>query len=225
MGKRGKGRPKTPQWKKLAASVAAAVTVGAGGVGIYKNLPYFIGERVRYVIDGDTVVLENSQSIKLYGVDAPEPENCYGAEATAYLKKLLTGKRVFLREPVTDQYRRIVALVYLDRKLVNEMVIRDGYGFFTRAAESATQVMQEANKYAREKAIGIYGPECYQKDPPNPKCAIKGNLDRDKKVWTYLTPGCSYYDVSIVEKFKGERWFCSEAEAIKAGYTKHGYCK
>jgi len=113
-------------WRKLAAGVAAATTIGAGSIGVYKNLPYFVGEKVQRVIDGDTFILANNQSVKLLGVDSPEPENCYGPESTAFLTRLLAGKRVFLREPVTDQYRRIVALVYLDRKLVNEMVIREG---------------------------------------------------------------------------------------------------
>jgi len=211
-------------WRKLAAGVAAATTIGAGSIGVYKNLPYFIGEKVQRVIDGDTFILANNQSVKLLGVDSPEPENCYGPESTAFLTRLLAGKRVFLREPVTDQYRRIVALVYLDRKLVNEMVIREGYGLYTRSAGSATPVLQTANLYARSNSLGIFSPLCYQVLPPDPKCVIKGNLDRDKHTWVYLTPDCSYYDVSIIEKFQGERWFCTESEAKKAGFVKHPFC-
>jgi micrococcal nuclease len=212
-------------WKKLAAGIAAASALGAGSVGVYKNLPFFIGEKVVKVIDGDTVILENHQSIKLMGVNAPEPEHCYGSQSTLYLRKLVLGKRIFLREPVTDQYRRIVALVYLDRKLVNEMMIRGGYGLFTRSAESATKDMQEANKFARGYSLGIFSPDCYQLNPPDPKCVIKGNLDRDKNAWVYLRPDCSYYDVTVVEKFLGERWFCTESEAKRAGFTKFSYCK
>ncbi len=208
----------------MAAGLAATVSLGAGGIGVYKSLPFFIGEKVIRVIDGDTFILENNQSIKLMGVNAPEPENCYGAESTAFLKKLVEGKRVFLREPVTDIYRRIIALVYLDKKLVNEMVIRQGYGLYMRAGESATAQMSAANVYARTHSIGIFSPNCYQQHPPNPKCAIKGNIDRNKKVWVYILPACTYYDVSVIEKFKGERWFCTETEAKKAGFTKFAYC-
>ena len=212
-------------WRKLASGSAAATVIGAGSVGVYKNLPFFIGEKVVRVIDGDTFILENNQSIKLMGVNAPEPKHCYGQQSTKFLKDLILGKRVFLREPVTDQYRRIVALVYLDRKLVNEMVVRQGYGLFTRSAESATKDMQLANSYARDNSLGIFSPDCYQFTPPDPKCAIKGNLDRDKKTWVYIRPDCTYYDVAAVELFNGERWFCSESDAKKAGFTKFSYCK
>jgi endonuclease YncB( thermonuclease family) len=218
-------RPKpTPLWRKLAAGMAAASTITAGSVGVYKSLPYFIGDQVERVIDGDTFILTNHQSVKLFGVDAPEPQNCYGKKATAYLTKLLKGKRVFLREPVTDIYRRIVALVYLDKKLVNELVVKNGFGLYTRNAQSATEVMQAANQYARNHALGIFSPICYQFTPPNPKCTIKGNLDRSQNKWVYLTPNCSYYKVTAIELFQGERWFCTEKEAITAGFTKDRYC-
>lgn len=218
-------RKPAARWRKLAAGIAAVTTIGAGGMGVYKSLPYFIGEKVERVVDGDTFILSNNQAVKLYGVDSPEPENCYGGDSAEYLKKLLAGKRVFLREPVTDVYRRIVALVYLDRKLVNEMVIRQGYGLYTRSGESETKAMSAANRFAREHSLGIFGPECYQGVPPDPKCNIKGNYDRSKNEWVYIRPDCSYYTVTMVEKFKGERWFCTETEAVKAGFTKFAYCK
>lgn len=215
----------TPLWKKLAVSVVAAAAVGGSGVLAYKNMPYYVGEKVKRVIDGDTFILENNQSIKLMGVNTPEPENCFGQESTQYLTRLIANKRIFLREPVTDQYRRIVALVYLNGKLVNEAVIRNGFGLYTRSAESETPALEAANKYARERSLGIFSENCYQKDPPDLKCAIKGNIDRDKDKLVYLTPDCNYYDKTIVEKFNGEKWFCSETEARKAGYIKFAYCK
>jgi len=39
------------------------------------------GELVVEVPDGDTIILENRQPIRLYGIDAPELGNCYSEEA------------------------------------------------------------------------------------------------------------------------------------------------
>ena len=44
--------------------------------------------------------------------------------AAQELSKLVSGKESFC-EPIVDHYRRVVALVYVDGKLVNEAMIRD----------------------------------------------------------------------------------------------------
>jgi len=60
----------------------------------------------------------------------------------------------------------------------------------------------------------------------NPECDIEGNLGKrehgEKK--TYHYSGCSEYDRVVVELDIGEQWFCSEEEAIKAGYKKSEHC-
>ncbi|MDP1743499.1 MAG: thermonuclease family protein [Candidatus Amesbacteria bacterium] len=202
--------------KKLVVGVVAAATL---------SLPYFVGENVKDIKDGDTFTIGNGQLIRLYGLDAPEPLNCYGSEATRRLSELILGKKIVLREPIVDHFRRVVALVYVDGKLVNEIMIREGFGHYDRAGQSESQALREANQFARANKLGIYGAECYQPDPPDPKCVIKGNYDRDKYAWVYLRPDCPYYNKTIIEKFKGERYFCSESEAQAAGFTKAKFCK
>jgi hypothetical protein len=32
--------------------------------------------------------------------------------------------------------------------------------------------------------------------------------------------GQQYYDSTVVDTYYGERWFCSEAEAVAAGWSK-----
>jgi len=38
-------------------------------------------------------------------------------------------------------------------------------------------------------------------------------------------PECDRYTLTVVEKYKGEDWFCTEAEAKKAGYVKSKNCE
>ena len=48
------------------------------------------------------------------------------------------------------------------------------------------------------------------------RCLIKGNISRDGKR-IYHVPGGQYYERTRISPSKGERWFCSEAEARTQG--------
>lgn len=54
---------------------------------------------------------------------------------------------------------------------------------------------------------------------PPPGCAIKGNISAEGNRF-YHVPGGYYYDGIVMQIDKGERWFCSEAEAVNNGFTK-----
>jgi len=51
------------------------------------------------------------------------------------------------------------------------------------------------------------------------QCLIKGNIS-SKKEKIYHLPGQQYYEKTIINESKGERWFCTEEEAIEAGWRK-----
>ena len=50
-------------------------------------------------------------------------------------------------------------------------------------------------------------------------CPIKGNVS-SKGERIYHVPGGRYYDRTRIDPSKGERWFCSEAEAQGAGWRR-----
>lgn len=91
---------------------------------------------VERVIDGDTLVIEGGQRVRLIGVDTPEtqhpnePVDPLGAEATQFVRSLVEGRAVrldFDRERL-DRYNRLLAYVWLpDGRLLNEELIRAGY--------------------------------------------------------------------------------------------------
>ena len=48
-------------------------------------------------------------------------------------------------------------------------------------------------------------------------CDIKGNINsRGDRI--YHVPGSRYYASTLIDTARGERWFCSEAEARAAGW-------
>jgi len=54
---------------------------------------------------------------------------------------------------------------------------------------------------------------------PSANCRIKGNINSDgEKI--YHMPGQRYYEDTVISPEKGERWFCTEDEAVKNGWRK-----
>jgi len=54
---------------------------------------------------------------------------------------------------------------------------------------------------------------------PPEGCVIKGNISSSgEKI--YHVPGGGSYDVTKISPEKGERWFCTEAEAVSNGWRK-----
>lgn len=109
------------------------------------------------VIDGDTIVLDGGEKIRLIGVDTPEtvhpnkPVEYFGKEASAFTRRLCEGKKVRLEYDLdrVDKYGRTLAYVYLeDGTFVNAEIIKQGYGHaYTRFP---FKYMGEFRKYERE---------------------------------------------------------------------------
>jgi hypothetical protein len=59
--------------------------------------------------------------------------------------------------------------------------------------------------------------------PAAQQCLIKGNIS-SKGERIYHPPGCRYYDATVIDPKRGERWFCSEREAMAAGWRRTKVC-
>jgi hypothetical protein len=47
-------------------------------------------------------------------------------------------------------------------------------------------------------------------------CQIKGNIGSSGKI--YHVPGSQAYEKTKIDEARGERWFCSEDQAVAAGW-------
>ncbi|KUM23655.1 hypothetical protein AU467_32995 [Mesorhizobium loti] len=56
--------------------------------------------------------------------------------------------------------------------------------------------------------------------PEFTSCNIKGNISYYGGERIYHVPGQEYYSETQINLLKGERWFCSEADARAAGWRK-----
>ncbi|MBD2258051.1 cold shock domain-containing protein [Pseudanabaena sp. FACHB-2040] len=53
-----------------------------------------------------------------------------------------------------------------------------------------------------------------------PNCLVKGNISISSGKKWYHVPGMEDYEGTVIDPSKGERWFCTEAEAISSGWQK-----
>ena len=191
------------------------------------------GVLVSRVVDGDTIEIETGQKVRYIGIDTPEtvdprkPVQCFGKEAAAKNRELVEGKRVRLERDVseTDKYGRLLRYVYVGDLLVNEILVKEGYAFSSTYPPGVKHqsLFQAAEKQAREANRGLWG-SCgavagAKTTQPATGCVIKGNISSSgEKI--YHLPGQKYYNQTVIDESKGERWFCTEEEAQAAGWRK-----
>lgn len=224
-------KKKTKAGKKrkiVAGALVTAAIAGAAGWWMLKTGKISIpvpAYQVEKVIDGDTFITKEKRSVRLASVSAPELGECGGKQATAVLTRLIAKKPLYLKVLYNDIYGRLVSLVYTTEGLVNKKMLQEGVAYYSGTAGEPEGISREA-KNAKEQKIGIFGPMCTQEtNPDHPKCVIKGNRRlRGDGTAQYHFPGCRTYSKTLVQLYLGDQWFCTEAEAKKAGFTKGADC-
>ncbi len=123
--------------------------------------------RIARAVDGDTLLLDNGARLRLIGVNTPEsvhperPPEPLGAEAAAFTRQMVEGRSVeltFDRER-QDRYGRFLAYVWIDGNLLNETLIRQGYGRATlqyNYSESMKRRFKNAQTQAQAERLGIW---------------------------------------------------------------------
>jgi endonuclease YncB( thermonuclease family) len=194
------------------------------------------------VTDGDSLEI-GSKRVRLYGVDALEGrQSCMrdgrawacGEEAARKLRSLIGDRTVTCTKRDVDDYGRIVAVCRSGATDLGAEIVRAG--FATAYRRYSLDYADEENE-ARRARRGIWAseftdPEDYRhdetpaqsRDRPTPPqratragCYVKGNINGEGER-IYHAPGSPSYDETRVDEERGERWFCTEAEARAAGW-------
>lgn len=156
----------------LTMFIAGVVTA----LGSASAQPAPIGETVTAqvidVIDGDTIAVlfddGTVERVRYIGVDTPETVHprrgvdCYGPEASARNKELVSGARVILEKDVSerDRYGRLLRYVWLeDGTFVNAQLVADGYAQVVTYPPDVRWVdlYRELQRVAREEGRGLWG--------------------------------------------------------------------
>jgi micrococcal nuclease len=121
---------------------------------------------VRRVIDGDTLLTDAEERIRLIGIDTPEtvhpnkPVQAFGKAASAYTKKQAEGKTMYLEfdQTPTDKYGRTLAFAYFDDgRLLNAEILRCGYAHaYVQYPHRYLNYFRMLEKQAREQRVGLW---------------------------------------------------------------------
>ncbi|WP_165044162.1 thermonuclease family protein [Dysgonomonas sp. ZJ709] len=110
------------------------------------------------ISDGDTVVLLDSlgthHKIRLDGVDCPETGQDFGTKATNFTKDLCIDKHITVDVVGTDQYQRILGVVYVDDININEELLKNGLAWRYKYNKSPRYL--ELEEDARLRKINIW---------------------------------------------------------------------
>lgn len=196
------------------------------------------------VVDGDTFQLSSGKRVRLMGVDAPEYDRCGGKEARELLSELILNKQVMVEEETQETFGRSLALVYttkyylMKNQLVNKIIMEKGWARPDYRKNSQREMLTTAFHQAKNNNLGIWSSLCREtsvtqsplpaeasaKVGQSSPCLIKGNIDKSSYKKYYHLPGCKQYNQIVLEKDIGERYFCTEDEATRAGFLKSAGC-
>jgi endonuclease YncB( thermonuclease family) len=232
-------RKKTP-WIALMLAVAAAL----GYILFDKSASISVGDANDLigrpsVIDGDTIDIRKTR-IRLHGIDAPENgQPCGDAAGMAYtcgskaafaLADRIGQGNVTCEARDRDRYGRIVAVCFLATtgEDLNAFMVRSGWALAYREYSSAYVDDEDAARQAKRGLwAGTFTPPWEYRNrtrtakpatspTDSGECLIKGNISKSGRI--YHVPGSRWYSRTRIDRSRGERWFCSEAEARAAGW-------
>ncbi len=238
--------------KNITLGSIIAILLAGGAFGGYKIIRDNTADtfensihKVSYVIDGDTIDIENDTRIRLIGINSPERGECFYSESRAYMKELLSDEDIRIEKDISgsDRYDRLLRYVYVpsndpqdDDVFVNEKMIREGYAKVLAIAPDNRyrDLLSSAEEEAKKKLRGIWGSckiEIDEKSlrevdtlPKDSSCTIKGNISEKAYGRNYFVEGCPNYNRIKIDTRKGEAYFCTEEEAVASGFKRSESC-
>jgi len=189
-------------------------------------------------LSGDTLRIADT-TIHMSGIEAPVAgQTCRSprsrrwrcdVSAKAALSRLVRGENVTCEVSDSDSRGRHLGTCRLGETDIAAELVRNGY-VFAETGFFATYGSLESE--AREAKAGIWRgdaerPADYRaqkweeakRDAPD-GCPIKGNVSGGRRL--YVLPWARGYERVRISQRRGERWFCTEAEARAAGWKPSG---
>lgn len=114
---------------------------------------------VKRVIDGDTIVIDNDERVRLLTIDTPERGQHLYKEAKEFLATMIEGKKIEMEKGTRnrDKYNRLLRFIYFEDKLVNLELIKQGLAsvsIYEPNENDELFLIQEA--MARQNGLGIW---------------------------------------------------------------------
>ncbi|HSP26613.1 MAG TPA: thermonuclease family protein [Saliniramus sp.] len=199
------------------------------------------------VVDADTVEV-GGQRIRLHAIDAPESSQLCrtrtgddyrcGQVAALALADFIGARNVSCAQTDIDRYQRIVAVCDVQGTDINAWLVENGHALAYRQygrdyvdhedrARMAGRGIwagefvppwdwRRGAKLAEARTTSTGSVQLVNSGANRSDCRIKGNISKNGRI--YHVPGSRYYDRTRIDTSRGERWFCSVEEAVRAGW-------
>ncbi len=205
------------QWGILIALLLAA------GIRISEAGEQWV--KVRWVADGDTIILKDGRHVRYIGIDTPEMEHKQqrGEPLAKWARKinesLVEGQRLKLvfDEEKKDHYGRTLAYVYREDGLfVNAEMVKQGCAnvFYQHPNTNMFKSLLADQRKAMERGIGIWK---YVDKNEKPQKPYRGNR-RSKRFHTHDCP------MGKTMSRKNQVWLKNKWEAFWKGYSPARKC-
>jgi micrococcal nuclease len=206
----------------LIVSLAANFYMLFGkNINLPKSNNQTITKKVASVYDGDTFTTQDGMKIRLAGVDAPEePDGCLALKAKERLIALIDKKEIKIELTGKKSFERDVGFVFVDEAFVDKIMLEEGFGKLINKKNIPYGItLSSAQDSAQKAKRGIWSELCQGNG-----CQIKGNYRKDNNTYIYHLPSCYNYDKIVVNEKERDQWFCTEKEALEAGFRKSEDC-
>ncbi len=117
--------------------------------------------KVIKIIDGDSLVVRyqgKAIEVRMWGIDAPEWQQPYSQKAKEFTRRRLTNRWVTIEPKDRDDYKRLVAVVWLGKESINEEMIERGLAWvhIYYCKESICNSWKDVEKKALNERVGLW---------------------------------------------------------------------
>ena len=148
---------------------------------------------VKWVVDGDTLILVDGQKVRYIGINAPElahddhSAEPYGEASKRFNALLVNRKKVRLEfdKERFDRYKRLLAYVFLKNdNFVNAEILSNGFAYLLRHRPNLKydSMLLQSQRHAMSAKVGIW--QYWQEN----KNKVIGN----KNSYRFHLPACPY---------------------------------
>jgi endonuclease YncB( thermonuclease family) len=230
----------TSRGADVPVRAAASVAIAPVAADAQQSLAVPI-EGKPQILDGDTVQIGLTR-IRLFGIDAFESEQlcvdssgatyACGGRATRALAERIGEETIACTPKGSDAFGRQLAICRVDATDIGSWMVRHGHAL--AYSKYALDYLPD-ERHAKNRRNGAWGgsfdlPWEYRltrpgaaaeaqrtATAPSANCSIKGNVNKQGERSYYLPSDPAY------SRIRAENWFCSIAEADKAGFRRGGF--
>jgi len=121
--------------------------------------------KVIQILDGDTLILNDSTKIRLLGINTPESSQPFSIQAKEFLENQVLNQTIQIEKIGKDKYSRTLAYIFKNSSNINELLLLNGLAtLYYYETDSYYKTLKKAEKFAQTSQLGLW------KQSPSSNC-------------------------------------------------------